>query len=162
MNEEQLRTTKQKAQVARSQLPVQFHFAYGAPGMGFWELTYEKGGNVLYSSGPTPAREQIRRIQVDEERWAAFWKAVHQAKVWDWSPHYKVRRGGVGNVRWFVILERAPNYVASEGDGAFPPVGRVQRGEPEVRPFEQLVQALSALTGMPVGPLTRAANPAKT
>jgi hypothetical protein len=132
-----------------SYVPAKLHLGIGCPIGTVYTVDLE--GEVLkYEIDRDGEDRKEKKIKPTPQAWRQFWKALDQARVWQWRPEY----GGVGHdgADWSIEIERsgkAGRRLQTRGHNTYPDdkdVRRISEVEPS-RTFKAYLQAVRNLLG---------------
>jgi hypothetical protein len=89
-------------------------------------------------------KETIKRgIKPSADQWGRFWRALDEARLWQWRAHYPAPPNLADGTQWSVDIDVRGRVVKSSGDKNFP--GRPSGVTSEL--FEKYLAAVRALLG---------------
>ena len=97
-----------------------------------------------YDSEARQFKETVKRgIKPSGDQWRRFWRAMDQARLWQWQNHYPAPPDLADGTQWSVDVAVGSRWVLSSGNKNFP-------GQPSGETsdlFERYLAAVRALLG---------------
>ena len=125
--------------------PTRLKFTIGGFNNQCHEVEWKRGNLWYRRAMSTYLWEPAVRVTPAEEQWAAFWRELEIAGVWQWQADYP--SDILDGTQWSLIVQYRERRIRCEGSNAYP-----GSPGPDYSPngdFAHFLKALRSLTGQP-------------